>query len=370
MTTGPSVFANSVEPDMRPEPAEPAQRGVSIVIPSWNGRALLERFLPSVISSAEAFESTCRQPAEIIVSDDASDDDTLVWLATHHRRVRVESTDQRAGFAPTANRGVRAARYALVYVVNNDVALDAATLLPLVGHFAAEAAAPRVFAVASQVYDYDTGRLTGAGQLGEFRRGFIGIHRRYFVDQPEADSDRPWLTLFATGGSSMFDRAAFLELGGFDESFAPFGWEDVELSLRAWTQGFEVHYDPRSAVWHQFSSTIKPAYAGRYVRTIYERNRLLAHWYHLDTAGQKASHGAFLALKLVGSLFSGHWDLWRAAAQASGRRAGVRARRQAAAAQSRVRLGSVLDRVAAELRRPGARLLDDESALSRVWHGS
>lgn len=360
-----------------PSEAEPAgrversERGVSIVIPTWNGRALLERFLPGAIAAAAAFESACRQPAEIIVADDASDDDTLVWLAARHSQVRVESTRQRAGFAPTANRGVRAARYAMVYVVNNDVALDAATLPPLAAHFATDAGASPVFAVSSQVYDFDTGRLTGAGQLGEFRRGFIGIHRRYFVeDQAAADQGRPWLTLFATGGSSMFDRSAFLDLGGFDESFAPFGWEDVELSLRAWKQGYEVHYEPRSAVWHQFSSTIKPAYSGRYVRTIYERNRLLAHWYHLDTAGQKSSHSAFLALKLLGAVFNGHWELWPAAAQALARRGGVRARRQAAATPSRVSLGAVLDRVAAELNRRGARLLDDDSALRRAWRGS
>lgn len=343
---------------------------MSTVIPSWNGRALLERFLPSVIATAAAFESACREPAEIIVADDASDDDTLAWLAAKYPRVRIESSDRRAGFAPTANRGVRAARYRLVYVVNNDVALDAATLPPLVAHFTAEAAAPRVFAVSSQVYDYDTGRLAGAGQLGELRRGFIGIHRRYFVEQPAANSDRPWLTMFATGGSSMFDRSAFLELGGFDESFAPFGWEDVELSLRAWKQGLEVHYEPRSAVWHQFSSTIKSGYSQRYVRTIYERNRLLAHWYHLDTAGQEASHGAFLALKLLGSIFNGHWELWPAAAQAWRRHGQVRDRRPVVADRRQVKLHAVLDRVAAELTRPGARLLDDESAPNRARHDS
>ncbi|HEV2423306.1 MAG TPA: glycosyltransferase [Terriglobia bacterium] len=363
MIPGHTVSANPSEP------AAGAERGVSIVIPSWNGRTLLERFLPSVAGAAAAFESACRQPAEIVVADDASDDDTCGWLATHHPRVRVESANQRAGFAPTANRGVRAARFPLAYVVNNDVALDGEALPPLAAHFETGIQSPRVFAVSSQVYNYDTGKLTGAGQLGEFRRGFVGIHRRYLVEQPAAVSERPWLTLFATGGSSMFDRSAFLELGGFDESFAPFGWEDVELSLRAWKQGFEVHYEPRSAVWHQFSSTIKPAYRSRYVQAIYERNRLLAHWYHLDTIDEKSSHGAFLALKLLGSIFNGHWELWRATAQALARCSVIRNRRQEATTHCRVRLRAVLDRVAAELDRSGARLLDGESAPSRPWRG-
>jgi GT2 family glycosyltransferase len=345
-----------------------SEPGLSIVIPSWNGRALLERYLPSVVSAAAAFERACRQGTEIVVADDASDDGTGAWLASHFPGVRVEPGAARAGFAPTANRGVQAARYALVYLVNNDVALDASTLPPLAAHFGAVGGSSRVFAVASQVYDYDTGKLSGAGQLGDFRRGFIGIHRRYFVEESSAPQPRPWLTLFATGGSSMFDRRIFLGLGGFDESFAPFGWEDVELSLRAWKRGFEVHYEPGSAVWHQFSSTITPAYSRRRVRTVYERNRLLAHWRHLDSPSEKAAHGAFLGLKLAASLVNGHWELWPATLRALSRRSEVRHRRGADSIE--VPLHKVLKRVADELERPGAKPLREESAPVRPWTAS
>src|SRR5439155_11860351 len=95
------------------------QPGVSIVIPSWNGRALLEQFLPTVVDAAGAFEAACRQPSEIVIADDASEDDTRAWLAAQFPDVRFESSGEGAGpagFAPTVNRGVRAARYALVYV--------------------------------------------------------------------------------------------------------------------------------------------------------------------------------------------------------------------------------------------------------------
>src|SRR2546426_5663701 len=201
-------------------PEQTGNPGLSIVIPSWNGRALLEKFLPTVVAAAGAFEAACRQPSEVVIVDDASEDDTRAWLAAQFPDARFESSGERGGpvgFAPTANRGVRAARYALVYVVNNDVALDRTTLPPLAAHFVS----PRVFGVASQVYDYDTGVLSGAGQLGEFRRGFLGIHRRYFVPSP-AEAPGPWLTLFATGGASPLDPEKILALRGVYESFAPF----------------------------------------------------------------------------------------------------------------------------------------------------
>jgi len=251
--------------------ADAQSRAISIVITNWNGRALLEKFLPSVVESAQAFENQCGQATEILVADDSSSDDSGAWLRGHWPQVRFETSGDRLGFAPTANRGVQAARFPFVYLLNNDVALEPGTLPPLVPHFQDS----RVFAVAGQAFDYATGVLRGAGQMGRFRRGFLGVHDRFFVPVPRPDA-KPLLTLFASGGSALFDRAKFLSLGGFDEILAPFGWEDVELSLRAWKLGFEVRYEPRSAIWHQFSSTIEPRFRRKHVASIYERNRLLA----------------------------------------------------------------------------------------------
>lgn len=371
------------------------QPGLSIVIPTWNGCPLLEKFLPTVVEAAAAFEAACRQPTELIVVDDASRDDTLEWLAARYPQVRLEANEEQRGFAPTANRGVASARYAWVYLLNNDVALAPASLPPLVEHWADG----QVFAVASAVYDYASGVLSGAGQVGEWRRGFLGIHRRYFVPEarsprhdarpwpsghgfsraeeaeenkgasaPEVPPDaRPWLTLYAGGASSLFNREKFLVLGGFEEMLAPFGWEDVELSLRAWKRGYEVRYEPRSAVWHQFSSTIAPRFARRRVRAIYARNRLLTHWLHLDTPAEFATHAAFLLLKLLASPFVARWETWSAFAQALRRLREVHARRKRLRSVQQRRLRDVLALVAGELHRPEAKPLTAGTAPIRPF---
>lgn len=331
------------------ETNKPLRRGVSIVIPSWNGRHLLEKYLPSVFNAAAAYGAP--EQTEIIVIDDASTDETRRWLNIHYPAVRVVWNSRNMGFAPTANRGVQMARNPLVYLVNNDVAPEPGALPPLTFHFDQSG----VFAVASEVYDYDTGALRGAGQIGELRRGFLGVHRRYCVPSDESEgSSSSWLTLFATGGSAMFDREKFLALGGFDESFAPFGWEDVELSLRAWKQGLEVHYEPRSRVRHQFSSTIAPKFKRRQVRAVYERNRLIAHWLHLDTSAAIADNVLFLLAKLLGSPVVGRWELWSATAQALSRTSAIRAKRREYQSKQQRTLTEVLRLVAARADRPGA----------------
>lgn len=47
---------------------------VAIVILNWNGRAMLQQYLPSVVRYSQA-------EAEVIVADNASTDDSLQWLA-------------------------------------------------------------------------------------------------------------------------------------------------------------------------------------------------------------------------------------------------------------------------------------------------
>src|ERR1700730_7359006 len=79
--------------------------GLSIVVPNWNGRALLEKFLPSLIESARAFEASCGQSTEILIADDASTDDSEKWLRAHWPDVSFETSPRQRGFAPTANRG-------------------------------------------------------------------------------------------------------------------------------------------------------------------------------------------------------------------------------------------------------------------------
>jgi GT2 family glycosyltransferase len=336
--------------------------GLSIVVPNWNGRALLEKFLPSFIESARAFEATCAQPTEILIADDASTDDSEEWLRAHWPEVRFESSTRQQGFAPAANRGVRAARYSFVYLVNNDVALTGATLPPLAAHFRHA----NVFAATGNAYDFGTGVLRGAGQRGRFRRGFLGVHSRFFVPAPPAQM-QPLMTLYATGGSSLFDREKFLALGGFEEALAPYGWEDVELSLRAWKQGLEVRYEPRSAIWHQFSSTIGSKVSRRQANAVYDRNRLLTHWLHLDTYGEKAAHEVGVAAKLLTSPLIGRTEYWRAFAQALAVRPQIKARRTELKESQQRTLAEVVSKIEEQMSRPEVRVLDAASAPIRPY---
>lgn len=283
--------------------------GVSIVIPTWNGLPLLKHFLPSIHEAVRLYADETGSSAEIIVADDGSDDETAKWLLSHgfsepgppvesesgSIRFVLVRNDRNAGFGEACNRGFAAARHRLVFLVNNDVEVARDAIGPLVESFTD----PTVFAAHCRVFDLESGREVGTGKLGSFSKGFFRVHRSYTATR----SGLTLFSMFAGGGSSMFDRDKFLELGGFDRLLAPYYWEDVELSIRAWKRGYSVLYQPSSVVRHRVSSTIRKLPA-RKVERIQQRNRLIYHWIHLHDRRLMISHVAWVALLILLALIS------------------------------------------------------------------
>jgi GT2 family glycosyltransferase len=319
--------------------------GVSIVIPSWNGLELLKRFLPSVIDAANLYTAESHSPTEIIIVDDGSVDESVAWLHGHGfvevgeemgggegetgrggegergrgrgveeqrgggeeekgregdgERGRGASTlnlrlirnSSNRGFGETCNRGFEATNYPLVFLLNNDVEVDVNSIAPLVEDFADDS----VFAAHCRVFELNSPHECGTGKLGGFSRGFIRVHKSYVPRPVKASGDEPdrnrapLYSMFAGGGSAMFDRRKFLEIGGFSPLLSPFYWEDVEISYRAWKRGYTVLYEPRSVTRHRLSSTIGKL-DRREIRKIEQRNRLIYHWIHLHDRSLLASH--------------------------------------------------------------------------------
>jgi GT2 family glycosyltransferase len=277
---------------------------VSIIIPTWNGLDLLKRFLPSVIAASTYTIEQLGNQIEIIVVDDGGTDDTVAWLTeqgftletpatenqqSHTVALRIVRNPENVGFGETCNNGIKAARFPLIYLLNNDAEINADALLPLIGHFTDE----KVFAAHSRVFKLETGEDCGNGQLGYFQRGLIRVHLGYRAQKEEPE--QRFYSIYATGGSAMFDRRKFLELGGFDPLFSPFYWEDVEIGYKAWKRGYTIHFEPRSIVRHRISATTKKLNQRR-VKLIQQRNRLIYHWIHLHDGWMFFSHILWITL--------------------------------------------------------------------------
>src|SRR5258706_15949240 len=95
---------------------------ISIVIPNWNGKELLERNLPEVLA-AKDFKSN--MISEVIVVDDGSTDGSLKFLHDQFEgKIKVIKHKQNRGFSAAVNTGVRSANGDLVCLLNTDVIPD------------------------------------------------------------------------------------------------------------------------------------------------------------------------------------------------------------------------------------------------------
>ena len=267
------VFSSPVESGLPRRPA-------SIVIPNWNGKALLEKYLPTVIEA-------CLPSDEIIVVDNGSADGSVEFVRRNFAPVRVLALERNLGFGGGANAGIQAARHRIVVLLNNDMRAAPHFLPPLLEGFAD----PEVFAVSAQIFFSDpTKRREETGlTTGCFEKGFVRVRH-------EADDqiDRLFPTFYAGGGSTAYDREKFLEMGGFDPLFEPFYLEDTDLSYGAWRRGWKVLYQPHSRLYHEHRATIGKHYSPSAIRAYLQKNYVLMVWKNIHRWRWLAQHLFYL----------------------------------------------------------------------------
>src|SRR5713101_1932981 len=152
----------------RPTDTEPSTEAASVVIPNWNGRDLLETYLPSVIRALAGNSGN-----EIVVVDNGSSDDSAEFVHQNFPQVKLLKLDRNLGFGGGSNAGVRAARNDIVVLLNSDMRVAPDFLQPLLEGFHH----PRVFAVSAQIFFTDPNKRreeTGLTE-GSFRSGLFAL---------------------------------------------------------------------------------------------------------------------------------------------------------------------------------------------------
>jgi GT2 family glycosyltransferase len=284
---------------------------VSVVIVTWNGRGLLERFLPSVVA-------TDYPALEVVVADNASTDGTAEWLAATHPAVRVVRHPENWLFARGNNAAVAQTTAPLVCLLNNDVEVPPGWLRPLVAALEAE---PRVAAVQPKLLQHpDPARFEYAGASGGFldRYGYPFTRGRLFetleVDRGQYDDARD--VGWATGACFLVRRAAWDEAGGLDERFG-MHMEEIDLCWRLWRLGWRVRAEPAARAFHLGGASLPQGDARKALYNF--RNSLLMLYKNLPPSRWRRAARARRALDAVAA----------ARALAAGNRAEAAAIRQA-----------------------------------------
>lgn len=252
--------------------------GVSLVVPNYNGAKLLPIHQPSLLAAAAAYPG----PAEVVVVDDGSSDDSLEVLRTQLPEVRVVVHEQNRGFGAACKTGIEAAEHELCVLLNSDVTAEEGFLAPLLAPFADD---PEVFSVSPLILD-SQGRPSKVTvnlprlKDGDLRWDGVDPDELLRLSQLPPETPLTIYSLFGLGGAIAMRRSRFLEIGGFDPLYVPFYHEDVDLGLCAWRRGWTVRVEPRSRVTHDDGGTINQHFEPYRVKVARRRHRILCGWKH------------------------------------------------------------------------------------------
>lgn len=247
---------------------------VAIVIPNWNGLTKLRKYLPTVLAAA--------QGAEVIVVDDGSSDESVEMLKSEFSQVKLIEKKINTGFSSTVNLGVAATTADLVVLLNNDASPHQDFLQSLLPHFED----PKVFSV---------GCFTGGSfATASFKDGF------FWHSQAIERVRKAHKTLWASGGSGIFRKSIWDELGGLDNLYDPFYEEDLDLGYRAMKRGYINLFDPESIVEHYHEQGVIAAnFSQNTINKTAQRNQLIFIWKNITSPKLFNEHKNALAKKLM-----------------------------------------------------------------------
>lgn len=217
---------------------------VAVVILNWNGRSYLEQFLPSLLQSSYP-------ELQIIVADNGSTDDSVVFLQQHYPQVLQIINERNEGFAKGYNRALQQVEADYYVLLNSDVEVTPGWIAPVIelmeAHTAIGACQPKVLSWHNkELFEYAGG---AGGWIDAF--GYAFCRGRVFDecerDHGQYDDAAP---VFWASGCALFIRGKlFHNLHGFDELFFAHQ-EEIDLCWRMQLSGHLVYVCPSSVVYH------------------------------------------------------------------------------------------------------------------------
>ena len=216
----------------------------AIVILNWNGRQLLEKFIPSVVQySGDA--------SGIYVVDNASTDDSTGYLKKHFPQIHIIQHTENYAYAGGYNRALEQIDADIFCLLNSDVEVTENWLKPVISHFEHH---PQTAIVQPKILDYKRKQyFEYAGAAGgfidalgyPFCRGRIFDHIEQDLGQYDEDSPVFW----ASGACFFIRKETFFTLGAFDEQYEAHQ-EEIDLCWRAFNRGLTTYYVHSSSVYH------------------------------------------------------------------------------------------------------------------------
>lgn len=227
-------------------------KGVTVIIPNYNGRELVDICLTSLYNQGVV-------PEEIIVVDNGSKDKSKELVREKYPKVRIISFSKNQGFSRAVNIGIKGARFDKLFILNNDTKVTPNCLKFLLDDLKREAS---LCAVVPKVLLSNKKNDSTGSFINELGQAFHRREKRTKKKQLEE-------VFLITGAAVLCRKKVFEEIGYFEEKFFAYA-EDVDWSFRAQLSGCKFLCDYRAIVNHRHKATSSRDY--RYLEYLQFRN--------------------------------------------------------------------------------------------------
>lgn len=221
---------------------------IAVVILNWNGKALLEQFLPAVVSYS--------QGATIYVADNASSDDSVTFVKANYPEVKIIQNKENGGYAKGYNDALQHVEEAIYCLLNSDIEVTPNWLNPIIETFNTD---NETAIIQPKILDYKAKtKFEYAGAAGGFidKYGYPYCRGRLFDTIEEDNNQYKNASIFWASGACFFIRkSTFRALQGFDETFFAH-MEEIDLCWRAFNLNYSTKYIGDSTVYHVGGATL------------------------------------------------------------------------------------------------------------------
>ncbi len=223
---------------------------IAVVILNWNGKNLLEQFLPSVVEYSKE--------AVIYVADNASTDDSIEFIKSEYPSVKIIQNKDNDGFAGGYNDALKHVEENILCLLNSDIEVTKNWLQPILNTFGKE---PNTAIIQPKILDFkqkDYFEYAGAGGGFIDKYGYPYCRGRIFNTlEKDIGQYNDTIDIFWASGACFFiKKEIFNELNGFDTSFFAH-MEEIDLCWRAKNSGYAIKYIGTSTVFHVGGATLK-----------------------------------------------------------------------------------------------------------------
>ncbi len=223
---------------------------IAIVILNWNGKPLLQKFLPSVVNYSENL-------ADIYVVDNASEDDSVNFVKTHYPKIKLIEFEKNLGFALGYNCALEQIEADIYCLLNSDVEVTSNWLTPIIKSFKQQ---PNTAILQSKIRNFHNSQsFDYAGAAGGFidKYGFPYCRGRIFntIEKDKGQYDTIQDIFWASGACLFIRSKNFHEVQGFDPTFFAH-MEEIDLCWRIKNLGNAIKVVPESVVYHVGGATL------------------------------------------------------------------------------------------------------------------